>query len=262
MQSKPLIRIWLSVLSFIIISIAAGAYDQVPKHLEIGRALLSSLSDKDTSYRYHSLVKWKGDPSTTRTEAHTDCSGLASSLLKRASCSQILHQHIKNPRSTYPLAEDYFSYISKQEGFKRINSIADIRPGDIIAIKYIVGNSAKDTGHVMLIDAIPAHRKGGTKPIIKGTRQWDVAVIDSATSPHGKTDTRYGKNGQKRNGVGRGVIRLYSREDGEVVGYTWSTLRNSVYYDKSSRPLAIGRVLCYSDKVVAGTAVTAAVHGR
>jgi len=265
MQMSPFTRVCFWLLSFIVICISAGASDQVPNHLELGRTLVSSLSPENTSYRYKGWVRWKGDPFTSYSEARTDCSGLISSLFERASCSMVPHQHLTSARSNHPKAEDYFNFISKQEGFKRIDFIADILPGDIIAIKYNIvnlGRWSSDSGHVMMVDAVPDPLTKDTTPIIKSTKQWEVAVIDSTKSPHGKADTRYSKDGSKRNGVGRGIFRLYSSEDGKVIGYSWSTLRSSVYYDNSTRPLAIGRVLCYSAEAAVGTAASITGFGR
>ena len=214
---------------------------------------MAHLSPENTSYRYQGWVRWKGDLLTSEYEAHTDCSGFISSLLERADCSMDHRLTLASSRGKHPKAEDYFNLILKQDGFKRIDVMAEILPGDIIAVKYNVGNPAQrasDSGHVMLIDAIPVPRQN-TKPVISGTKQWELSVIDSSKGVHGKTDTRYRANRSKQNGVGRGVLRLYSSEDGKVIGYSWSTLKNSVYYDNSSHPLVIGRVLCYDSQAAA-----------
>jgi hypothetical protein len=248
-------RYWIVLFIFIIISISAGADELVPKHLELGRSLLSQLSPETTSYRHNGWVRWKGDLFTSDYEAHTDCVGLINSLLERANCSMNRHLKLASSRGNPPNVEDYFYLISEQDGFKRIDTIADILPGDIIAVKSNVGSSVKSSfydGHVMLVDAIPILRGQDTKPIIKGTRQWEVLIIDSAPGGHGKTDTRYREVEADRGGVGRGVLRLYSGENGIVIGYSWSTGAKSVYYDNTSRPLAIGRVLCYSSQATTG----------
>ena len=234
----------------IILSILAFADDSPPKHLELGRLLVSQLTPQNTSYQHHGWVRWEGDPSTPHSEAHTDCSGLISSLFERASCSITLLEHVTNRQKRHhPKAEDYFVSITREDGFKRIRKITLVLPGDIIAVKYKVGDSERtpsDSGHVMLVDSMPIRRMNATAPIIPGTQQWEVAVIDSTKSPHGRDDTRYRKSGRKGNGVGRGVFRLYTHEDGTVRGYSWSLLKSSVYYGSSSRPLAVGRVRCNS----------------
>jgi hypothetical protein len=143
-----------------------------------------------------------------------------------------------------PQAKDYYDLISGEEGFKRIESVAEVLPGDIIAVKYLPGHvmlGSENTGHLMLVDARPVSRKSDTRPIVDGTKQWEVTVIDSSKSPHGKNDTRYGEDGSKRDGVGRGVFRLYSNAQGKPVGFSWSIEGSSNFYDASKRPIVVGR---------------------
>lgn len=210
----------------------------VPKHLLLGRTLVATLSSDDTSYKYHGWFRWNDGSAVTRYEAHTDCSGLMNELLERAENRSIDRLRATASRRR-PRAKDYYALISRQDGFKRIDALTDVLPGDIIAVKYPPGMT--DTGHVMLIDTLPIAGRTNTEPFIEGTKQWEVTVIDASKSPHGRVDTRYAKDGTKHNGVGRGTIRLYLDADGKLAGYTWSTARVSKFYDVGTRPIAIGR---------------------
>jgi hypothetical protein len=185
-------------------------------------------------------VRWKGDLFTPEYTAHTDCSGFINSLLERAG-DPVIRRLSLVARKGRPRSQDYFRLIDAEDGFRRIQNLADVLPGDIIAVKYLLVAEGADTGHVMLVDTVPVRRKKDTDPIIDGTRQWEVAVIDSTRTAHGKTDTRVDKDGSKRDGVGRGVFRLYSDETGKPVGFSWSTLKSSRYFDGISKPFAIGR---------------------
>ena len=132
--------------------------------------------------------------------------------------------------------------ISRQKGFTRIDKLADVLPGDIIAMKSPPRDPG-GTGHVMLVDARPAQRETDTAPLIEGTRQWEVEVIDSSKSPHGRSDTRHNEDGGKRTGLGRGTFRLYADSSGTLVGYAWSVERASKFFGPRDKPIAIDRIV-------------------
>ena len=66
-------------------------------------------------------------------------------------------------------------------------------------------------------------------------------MIDESKSGHGPNDTRRGPDGKFRGGLGRGVVRLYTRADGTLAGYAWSTFGNSKFHGDHERGLAVGR---------------------
>jgi hypothetical protein len=51
-----------------------------------------------------------------------------------------------------------------------------------------------------------------------------------------------GDDGKDHDGVGQGVLRVYTDLNGEVVGYSWSTSPNSSFLDQSENHLVIGRL--------------------
>jgi hypothetical protein len=231
------------LILMLLLTNGAVAEMPIPRHLELGRVLLTNLAPNDTSYMHKGFVRWKGDFFVSRYEAHTDCSGLINSLLERAESPSIGRLRIAAIRE--PQAKDYYDLISREDGFKRIDSVSEVLPGDIIAVKYLTGHAPpKDssTGHIMLVDERPSLRKSDTRPIVDGTKQWEVTIIDSTKSHHGKNDTRYGEDGSKRDGgVGRGIFRLYSNEQEKPMGFSWSIEGSSQFYDASKRPIVIGR---------------------
>ena len=129
----------------------------------------------------------------------------------------------------------------------QITRVADARPGDVLAVRFPPHSG--DTGHVMLLDAPPVPRTP-TAPLVPGTDQWDLTIIDSTKDPHGSTDTRHtvgngvgtGTGTGVGTGVGRGTVRLYTAADGTVVGYAWSDGTRSAYRPSSDRHLVIGRL--------------------
>ena len=229
-------------------SAAVTCAADTPKHLELGRLLVENLIPDTTTYSHQSFIRWKGDFLTDTYSASTDCSGLINELLDRSNSSSY-DKLLQVSRKRRPRAVDYHNQIMGESGFKRIEKITDILPGDIIATKYPTGmgsqgKQADDSGHVMLVDAVPVKRQKFTTPLIENTEQWSVLVIDSSKSPHGIKDTRYDAElKRKRSGVGRGTIRIYTVPDGTITGYTFSLLLSSPYKDGAQIPIAVGRPL-------------------
>jgi len=147
--------------------------------------------------------------------------------------------------SANPEADAYHDAIVERRDFKRILHVSALRPGDILAVKYTDGHISRDgvedTGHVMLVCAAPLPVDGG-KPLVPGTQQYTVTVIDSSASGHGPTDTRHAPGGGFSGGIGRGVIRLYADGGGRIAGYTWSDTHQSPFYAAPERDMVAGRL--------------------
>jgi hypothetical protein len=80
---------------------------------------------------------------------------------------------------------------------------------------------------------------------VADTEQWAVPIIDSSHSGHGPTDSRHhrGANNKDRDGLGRGVFRIYAGSQGQVVGFSWSTARVSKFVAPDDEHLVIGRLI-------------------
>jgi hypothetical protein len=230
----------LLAVAFIVLTngIIVGDDDQVPKHLADARELVKQLHLADTNYEHgKGEVIWKD-----KVEAHCDCSGLLNNLLMHS------YGYTEDDLATWlgakrPTARRYHEAIADQNNkrFTRITNIKDVRPGDIFAVKYAV-RSSDNTGHVMLVDAAPKEIKEDRKEVEGAVKQWQVRIIDSSMSAHGSTDTRYEK-GAKHSGVGRGLLRVYTNAEGEIVAYTWSTESAKTIYHQKSYSLVIGRLV-------------------
>ncbi len=118
--------------------------------------------------------------------------------------------------------------IEAEEGFRRILSPSEIRAGDLLACRYAVG------GHSMIAAGCPIEI-GAREPVVTGTTQWALEVIDSASDGHGPHDQRSAP------GAGRGMIRLYAK-GGVIHGYSWSVLAGSTLHTAPERSLRVGRV--------------------
>jgi hypothetical protein len=226
-------------LSFLI---SDGAAQQSNKltHLDLARILVRELRSENTSYQHkQGYIVWKGENGADAYQSHVDCSGLLNVLFERA-YGITPNDFEKWLGKRRPLASEYFNAINQQQNFRAITAIKNVRPGDIIAIRYPPGTN-DNTGHIMIVNDVPTPRKA-SKPEVEGTEQWEVSVIDSSESGHGKMDTRRKPDGSFGDGVGQGILRIYSNRNGEIVGYTWSTFAVSDYYDQNSRGLVIGRL--------------------
>ena len=199
-------------------------------------SLLNAVKPEDTSYIHkNNIISWGVD---SKAVCHADCSGLISALLLHSKVFSE-EQLNKNLGSNRPLAKHYHDAIIHQRGFKEITKIDEVRPGDIIAIKYPPGSG--NSGHVMLIASLPMKRNP-TEPIVKNSIQYEIEIIDSSSSGHGASDSRRFDSGKYREGLGKGVYRIFTDEKGLFIGHTWSVYPTSKYYEMTIRNLVIGRI--------------------
>jgi hypothetical protein len=140
-----------------------------------------------------------------------------------------------------PSARRYHDAIVDQHGFADIKELSHVRPGDILAVKYL--KRKDNTGHIMLVAGTP-RRMQPKKPIVEGAGQWEVPVIDSSETGHGPSDTRHhkGQQGKDHDGLGEGVLRIYTDRQDKVIGFTWSALERSEFKGPGDEHLVIGRL--------------------
>jgi hypothetical protein len=195
----------------------AGDDEKEPKHLREALQLVEHLSLKNTSYTHSKADVQFDDPY----RSHTDCSGFLGALLERSyGCTPEQFEDWFGKKR--PTADHFHDAITKGKGFKQILDFRNAVAGDVLAVKYEHPKD-KNTGHIMLVAAAPKRMKT-SDPVKPDTEQWEVPIIDSSRSGHGKSDTRHGKgeDGKDHEGLGKGVLRVYTDKDGKVVGYTWS----------------------------------------
>lgn len=222
-------------------AVATGAKEPAPppKHLTAAVSLIDALEPSNTTYRHGKPeVKFAGDGDVC--SSHTDCSGFVDSLL-RHSYQYTDDDYRKWFGKKRPLAKVFHDTIQQQKGFADIQKVQDVLPGDILAAKYAVPTEDNSTGHVMLVVEKPKLMTA-KEPFVDNTEQWEVTIIDSSGSGHGTTDTR-NANGQKKDGLGRGVFRLYANKSGTLEGYCWSTSKKSKFRPQSENHLVVGRLV-------------------
>lgn len=211
---------------------AAGATPSISSSAE---DLARRINLDDTDYRHGKWdVDWGAQP-----HCFTDCSGFLDAVLihtynwHRSDLEHWLHV-------SRPNAANYYDAIRGNNGFTPVARVQEIAPGDVLAVKYL--HRTDNSGHIMIADGA-AEAMTARPPVIAGTQQWQLAIIDCSESGHGPEDTRHkrGADGKDHAGLGRGILRLYTRVDGQPVGFSWSALKVSGFKGSDSEPIAIGR---------------------
>ena len=219
----------------VLFALAVAAADA--PHVASASRLVDQLDLAHTDYVHGpGSVTWSGT-----VESHTDCSGFIDHLLMHDD-GYTVDDFKRWFGSRRPTAERYHDAIAEARGFTPVARVVDLQPGDLIAIKYL--KRRDNTGHIMLVVDAPRRIVPGA-PMVDGTTQWAVTVIDSSESGHGPTDTRHkrGADGRDHGGLGRGVFRLYAGADGSAAGFAWSTLRASRFVAPDDEHLVLGRPL-------------------
>ncbi len=206
-----------------------------PTHVASAEKLLADLtiSRQNVYASSPSFIRWDG----VNSEARTVCGSFITNLLLR-SYNWTSSTFTSWLGTTSPYADTYHAAIVAQNNFTRISNITQVQPGDIIAIKYLDSGT---TGHAMMVDSL-AKAHSALSPLVAGTTQYAITVIDSSSGAHGAADTRRTSPSATGNGVGRGTIRVYVDSALKPVGYSWSDEAGSPYIAMSQRPLAIGRI--------------------
>jgi len=155
-----------------------------------------------------------------------DCSGFVGYALSRSAPDAF---HAMQSVRARPLASSFESMFAKPVGPWTSVARADaLRAGDVIAWLEPPEKHSKNTGHVMIVSAMP-HAGARTGELI-------VSVIDSSHSGHGKADARIRDH---HNGLGHGDIVLKVDADGHPIGYRWSTWSGSKLYRTT---ITLGRI--------------------
>ena len=252
-MEKKVKKVIVTVCFCLLFGVPLASYGQssygqhLPDALNLVSNLLITLNN---SYGSPASINWNAAPDTA---ALTECSSFVTLLLKH-SYGWDNTFFINWMGSSSPNAATYHDKIAAANptagGWTQIFDITAVQPGDIIAIKYLPGYTTPNaTGHVMVVQSAPVENLNpnppfgnGTSPIVAGTLQYKLQVVDSSDSYHGSTDSRY-KSGHP-GGIGQdGYFRIYiDQNTHQIVGYTWSLYSNSTYYNQSQRNLVIGRL--------------------
>jgi hypothetical protein len=243
-----------TVLAFLVLIWASEALAQepaaVPRHVALARELLDNLKPDDNHYLLGGQqMSFPTDLLSSKYSMHADCSGFLIALFGRAKYSTIGQMQFlpSGKRRTRPAAEDFVWSIENEKGYRRISKVEGVRPGDLIA-HALLEQEVGTTGHVFMVDS-PPRPIAPRRPVVEGTRQFEITVIDSNGELVGPDDTRLAL--PHRNGLGRGTIRIYADDGGELVGWARTFPKTNRFFsyspkfpsDTKPRKAAIGRPL-------------------
>jgi hypothetical protein len=230
------LQIFVGLMCWWVVGASGGSG---PAHLLQAELIANQIDRSHNEYAHQGcFIRWKGEDGATYYENRTDCSDFLDLLLEHTYHFTPAQMKAWTGRER-PLATDWFETIRGGNGFEIISEVSSIRPGDVIAVKFPPGGA--DTGHIMIAAGIPRQRPA-TAPMEAGTDQWELAIIDSSKSGHGKEDTRRLPDGTFSRGVGEGTLRLYSRSDGTIAGYSWSVFAVSNFAPSTEHKIVVGRL--------------------
>lgn len=143
-----------------------------------------------------------------------DCSGMANWILGRAA-----PRARRALRKSRPRAIDYYRAIvaaptdRPRRGWRRLDHIADVRPGDVFAFPRSPISTSRISGHVGFFVSRPREI-----PLPLGEHvMWAARILDATGLPH-QDDTR---ERDSEGGFGFGTFAFINDASGETVAYGW-----------------------------------------
>ena len=218
----------------VVCSSVAIAFGAAPAHSVDAVQLVTDLKSSQANTNIYDAdgtltdhIDWAGPQRT----AVSVCGTFITMLLKHTYGLTDAQFHAKTG-SNSPNAAKYYDAIGASSGFTKLQGTDQLIQGDLVAVKYPAGQQS--SGHMMLVDGVSGFQSrvlstqtflaNNAEPNVAGF--FDVSVIDSSSSYHGKADTRYTAPG----GIGSGgIFRLFVDSAYQIVGYTWSNDKTSAY---------------------------------
>ncbi|MCB9680661.1 MAG: hypothetical protein H6733_04245 [Alphaproteobacteria bacterium] len=237
--------IFLSATFLAVLPVTALAAAPFGDHLGWAIELADNVLPNDNVYGPDPEVAYAGIDGTTYT-ARTQCASFLTKMMERA-YDLDYHAWMK---CDSPNARTYYEHIEAEDRFDILDNVHDLQAGDIFATMRlncsnvscgVVEASCPVSGHMAVLTGAPVKMRVPKAPYQTGLDQYELYVVDSTSDVHGTSDSRHPNNGGNGHGVGYGTMRVYAMSDGTIVGYTWSTLTGSTYYDASTRPVLFAR---------------------
>jgi len=159
-----------------------------------------------------------------------DCSGFVANVFAELSPKHVEAIRTVKKRSR-PLAEDFYATFAAASktpiaGWRHV-SLAEARPGDVIAWYKEEHEKGENTGHVMIL---------AEPPVLESPGKYRLHILDSTASPHASDTRPTGKTG-----LGAGIIWLDVDRAGEILGYHWKSAGGKL----NVHPVAIGRPVSF-----------------
>ena len=160
------------------------------EHLDLAELLVATVLPAVNYYGDPTSITWEGENNLDHSTNRSKCATLVTQLFERAYDPD----YVAWFGCTSPHAASYHDAIEVEHGFTLIESIKDVQPGDIIAIEYLDAgctnltcgtfSTCTTTGHVAIVADVPKLRTASA-PLVAGTTQYTVDIIDTSTSYHG-----------------------------------------------------------------------------
>jgi len=197
-------------------------------------------------------VVWGPPADLTGWVARARCASFVTAVLKRScpwATDSYFQTHFADPS---PEAADYRIGFDNGPGprLRRIRRVADLQPGDLIAVDYN-GSDPANTGHIVMVRQLKGVYTGSMN--FPGETQYAVEIVDCTSDPHGVyglasyqlyPDTRMVDDQSNFQGVGIGHMMFYASDaTGEFSRYRWSVNTGAARtYPVSDRPISAARV--------------------
>jgi hypothetical protein len=203
-----------------------------------------------------STVTWGVPDDLTTWIARARCSSFITWVLRHTYGWATDDYFLQYFQDRIPEAADYrqaFAGGTAGPRFQQIRKVADLRPGDLVAVAYS-GQVDGNTGHIVMVREVKGVFSGVGD--FTGETQYAVQVVDCTSDPHGVyglatyapyPDTRMGGSADSDDfeGVGIGHMMFYAADaTGEFSRYRWSVNTSSAKtYTVAQRPIAAARIV-------------------
>ncbi|MEV6597648.1 LamG domain-containing protein [Actinoplanes sp. NPDC051346] len=198
-------------------------------------------------------VRWGIPADFTTWRSRARCASFVTAVLKHTYPWATDAYFLEHFGDDSPEAAEYRAGFAADPGprMRRITRVADLRPGDLIAVDY-AGSDDDNTGHIVMVRQLKGVYTGsGTHA---GETQYAVEIIDCTSDPHGEyglasyapyPDTRMIDKNDKFTGTGIGHMMFYASDStGEFSRYRWSVNTSEARtYPISKRPISAARLL-------------------
>ncbi|NVB38700.1 hypothetical protein G6O69_12735 [Pseudenhygromyxa sp. WMMC2535] len=161
---------------------------------------------------------------------HFDCSGMLNWMLARVSKQALATLDRERPvAATYAKTMARAPGHKRRDGWREVERIEDLRPGDIFAWRRPTSwPKGGNTGHAGIVAALP-------EPVDFIAGAYLVRIYDSTRYAH--QDDARAESGAT--GFGSGTILFMADDQGEPIGYAWYGSQSSGWYRTE---VAFGRI--------------------
>ncbi|GGQ59676.1 LamG domain-containing protein [Couchioplanes azureus] len=198
-------------------------------------------------------VRWGSPADLTSWRSRARCASFITAVLRHTypwATDEYFRTHFGDHS---PEAADYRKGFETQPGprMRRITRVADLQPGDLIAVDY-AGTDPANTGHIVMVRRLKGVHTGSLT--FPGETQHAVEIIDCTSDPHGVyglatyapyPDTRMIDDATVLTGTGIGHMMFYASDaTGAFSRYRWSVNTGAAKtYTTAARPISAARIL-------------------